>query len=170
MTVDWAVTAAVAGRLPTSWLPTPGGLFNWQPNYFLKATQPCAIAYHHARIRRLVRLGHGFYRFLSIWWPPFSVSTNHAPAQSPCINEPLDTRLNKDQPVRETVVSDPEILGGMPVIRGSRLPIENLLATVDEGVPFETIRDDYPFLTPEMIEHARLYQKSHPRRGCPRKS
>lgn len=80
------------------------------------------------------------------------------------------TRLNQIHRVRETVVSDPEILGGIPVIRGSRLPIANLLATVDEGVSFDTIQEDYPFLTLEMVEHARLYQETHPRRGRPRKS
>jgi hypothetical protein len=32
------------------------------PRYRLKATTPCAIAYDYARIRRLVRLGFGFYR------------------------------------------------------------------------------------------------------------
>jgi len=31
--------------------------------YRLEATTPCAIAYDYARIRRLVRLGFGFYRF-----------------------------------------------------------------------------------------------------------
>ncbi|PPK40261.1 hypothetical protein CD175_02125 [Pseudomonas laurylsulfatiphila] len=30
--------------------------------YFAKATQPCVVAYRYARIRRLVRLGPGFYR------------------------------------------------------------------------------------------------------------
>jgi hypothetical protein len=31
--------------------------------YFLKATRPCAVAYAYARIRRLVRLAPGLYRF-----------------------------------------------------------------------------------------------------------
>lgn len=82
----------------------------------------------------------------------------------------MANRLKKIHHVHETVISDPEILGGVPVIRGSRLPIENLLASVDDGVPFEIIQDDYPFLTAEMIEHARLYQQTHPRRGRPRRS
>lgn len=82
----------------------------------------------------------------------------------------MANRLKKIYHVHETVIFDPEILGGVPVIRGSRLPIENLLASVDEGVPFEIIQDDYPFLTVDMIEHARLYQQTHPRRGRPRRS
>ncbi|MGJ7518422.1 hypothetical protein ACSFE6_29295, partial [Pseudomonas baetica] len=39
-------------------------LFNRRQIYFLKATAPCVVAYGYARIRRLVRLGVGFYR-----WP-----------------------------------------------------------------------------------------------------
>jgi hypothetical protein len=31
--------------------------------YFLKATASCVIAYDYARIRRLVRLAPGLYRF-----------------------------------------------------------------------------------------------------------
>jgi hypothetical protein len=51
----------------------PGGRvlsFQFKPTHLLKsvegyvrkATQPCAFAYASARIRRLVRLGVGFYR------------------------------------------------------------------------------------------------------------
>jgi hypothetical protein len=39
------------------------GVFNRHQVYFLKATNPCAVAYGCARIRRLVRLGPGLYRF-----------------------------------------------------------------------------------------------------------
>jgi uncharacterized protein (DUF433 family) len=102
-----------------------------------------------------------------------AVSSFHLGAVSVNLEDSMGrmaNRLKKIHQVHETVVSDPEILGGLPVIRGSRLPIENLLATVDEGVPFDIIQDDYPFLTPEMIEHARLYQQTHPRRGRPRRS
>ena len=37
-------------------------LFNGCRRYFVKATAPCVVAYGYARIRRLVRLGVGFYR------------------------------------------------------------------------------------------------------------
>jgi hypothetical protein len=39
-------------------------LFNGCQRYLMKATTPCVVAYAYARIRRLVRLGAGFYR-----WP-----------------------------------------------------------------------------------------------------
>ena len=39
------------------------GLFIRPPQRFHQTTNPCAIAYNYARIRPLVRLVHGFYRF-----------------------------------------------------------------------------------------------------------
>jgi hypothetical protein len=33
--------------------------------YVRKTTKPCAVAYGYARIRRLVRFGAGFYRWLA---------------------------------------------------------------------------------------------------------
>ena len=38
-------------------------LFNSRQPCFLKATPPCVVAYNYARIRRLVRLVPGLYRF-----------------------------------------------------------------------------------------------------------
>jgi hypothetical protein len=38
------------------------GVFKSSSGYFPKATTPCVVAYGYARIRRLVRLGVGFYR------------------------------------------------------------------------------------------------------------
>ncbi|MCP1500995.1 hypothetical protein J2Y86_005702 [Pseudomonas migulae] len=38
-------------------------VFKSLTGYFAKATAPCVIAYGYARIRRLVRLGPGFYRW-----------------------------------------------------------------------------------------------------------
>ncbi|WP_218189686.1 hypothetical protein, partial [Pseudomonas sp. NFACC23-1] len=46
--------------------PNPGhyeSLFILPPQRLHQATNPCAIAYNYARIRPLVRLAHGFYRF-----------------------------------------------------------------------------------------------------------
>ena len=38
-------------------------LFNRCPERLRRATYPCAFAYNYARIRRLVRLAPGLYRF-----------------------------------------------------------------------------------------------------------
>jgi uncharacterized protein (DUF433 family) len=39
----------------------------------------------------------------------------------------------------EPIVSDPDILGGMPVIKGTRLPVYDLAASVRAGIPRDRI-------------------------------
>jgi uncharacterized protein (DUF433 family) len=45
-----------------------------------------------------------------------------------------------------SVVSDPEILGGMPVVSGTRVPAETILAYIRKGAGVEEIVGDYPYL------------------------
>jgi len=61
-----------------------------------------------------------------------------------------------------TVVTDPEILGGMPVFAGSRVPIDVVLACVHAGTDMARIRQAYPFVTDEHVTAARAYKASHP--------
>jgi uncharacterized protein (DUF433 family) len=44
----------------------------------------------------------------------------------------------------EWVVCDPEILGGRPVFRGSRVPIEVLFENLEDGLSLDEIIDSYP--------------------------
>ena len=47
----------------------------------------------------------------------------------------------------------PEICGGKPCIRGTRIPIYMILELLEEGLTFdEIIRDYYPQLKPEQIK------------------
>jgi uncharacterized protein (DUF433 family) len=46
----------------------------------------------------------------------------------------------------ERIVSDPEILLGKPVIRGTRIPVEMLVRKMGEGATFEELLDAYPHL------------------------
>ncbi len=61
-----------------------------------------------------------------------------------------------------TVVTDPEVLSGMPVFAGSRVPIDMVLARVDAGTDMARIRQAYPFVTDEHVASARAYKASHP--------
>jgi uncharacterized protein (DUF433 family) len=70
---------------------------------------------------------------------------------------------------RSLVVSDPEILGGDPVFRGTRVPVHPIAAWVDRGSPEAEILKAYPRLTPEMIHLAPVYAQAYPLRGRPRK-
>ncbi|WP_409993946.1 DUF433 domain-containing protein [Roseateles albus] len=60
---------------------------------------------------------------------------------------------------------DDETMGGVPVFRGTRVPLDVVTASLDKGIPFERVRASYPFLTPELADAARAYQLAHPRSG-----
>jgi uncharacterized protein (DUF433 family) len=50
------------------------------------------------------------------------------------------------------VVSDPEILGGMPCVRGTRVPAETIVAYIRGGASLSEIFNDYPTLPNDGVE------------------
>jgi uncharacterized protein (DUF433 family) len=65
----------------------------------------------------------------------------------------------------ELIASSPDILGGTPVIRGTRIPVHDVAAAVSAGMSPAEILEDYPALTVEMIDLAALYAAANPLRG-----
>jgi uncharacterized protein (DUF433 family) len=52
----------------------------------------------------------------------------------------------------QRIAVDPEIHFGKPCVAGTRIPVQNVLELVREGLPFpDIIRDYYPDLEPEDI-------------------
>ncbi len=49
------------------------------------------------------------------------------------------------------IVSNEKILGGSPVIVGTRIPAERILYLFRDGYTIEAIHDEYPQLNPELI-------------------
>lgn len=47
------------------------------------------------------------------------------------------------------VVRDPEILGGRPVFRGTRVPVEVLFENLEDGLSINEIIEAYPSLSKE---------------------
>ncbi|HYW07402.1 MAG TPA: DUF433 domain-containing protein [Longimicrobium sp.] len=45
--------------------------------------------------------------------------------------------------------SDPEIMGGTPVFRGTRVPLQNLVDYLEGGHPLGEFLDDFPSVTRE---------------------
>ncbi len=68
-----------------------------------------------------------------------------------------------------SIVEDPEVMGGMPVFAGTRVPIEAVVSSRAMGVNEQRLLTAYPFLTPQAIEDAEIYAQIHPRRGRPHK-
>lgn len=69
---------------------------------------------------------------------------------------------------RGIVVEDPSILGGTPIIKGSRVPVYDIAASAASGLSISDIREDYPSLDESKIELAILYAKATPQRGRPK--
>src|SRR6201997_1331354 len=70
---------------------------------------------------------------------------------------------------RRLVVSDPEILGGDPVFRDTRVPVHLIAELVAQGSKPAELIESYPRLTAEMIRLAPVYAAAYPLRGRPRK-
>jgi uncharacterized protein (DUF433 family) len=45
------------------------------------------------------------------------------------------------------IVRDPDILGGRPVFRGTRVPVEVLFENLEDGLSIEEIVESYPSLS-----------------------
>jgi len=52
---------------------------------------------------------------------------------------------------RDRIVRDPQICGGEPVIRGTRVTLRTILASLAEGDSIETLLKDFPTLSREDI-------------------
>ena len=67
----------------------------------------------------------------------------------------------------QLVTEDSDVMGGQACFAGTRVPIDNVLASLEKGIGKERLIASYPFLTDAHIEAARVYQQVHPRRGRP---
>lgn len=64
---------------------------------------------------------------------------------------------------REMVVIDPGILGGIPVIKGTRVPVYDVAGMYNAGVQTDEILETYPSLKEWQIELASVYANAFPR-------
>jgi uncharacterized protein (DUF433 family) len=79
-----------------------------------------------------------------------------------------DERTRKLERARAMVVADPEIRGGiLPVIRGTRIPVHDVAASLAAGDSPDKLLTTYPGLTREQVELAALYASADPPRGRP---
>ena len=57
----------------------------------------------------------------------------------------------------ECITTDPDVMGGLPSIRGLRIPVATVVAMVADGMSTEEIIAELPDLTPEDVREALLY-------------
>ena len=80
----------------------------------------------------------------------------------------LAAALRELRRARQLVVTDPDILGGDPVFRSTRIPVHVIASQLEGGEAEASIREAYPRLTAEMVRLAPLYAAAYPARGRPR--
>lgn len=57
----------------------------------------------------------------------------------------------------ERIELNPDVMGGKPVIRGTRIPVETILRKLGAGMGFEAILADHPRLTHDDIHAAQAF-------------
>jgi uncharacterized protein (DUF433 family) len=65
------------------------------------------------------------------------------------------------------IVIDDDVMGGTPVIRGTRISVYAVLGRIEGGDAVDAILSDYPGLTQEAVEAAAIYARTHPLVGRP---
>jgi uncharacterized protein (DUF433 family) len=65
---------------------------------------------------------------------------------------------------------DEEVLGGTPIIKGTRVPVYDVAASMDAGFSMKRILSAYPGLDEKAVELAALYAEANPQRGRRRRS
>lgn len=77
------------------------------------------------------------------------------------------TGLGKLAEANRRITVDPEIRGGVPVVRGTRIGAYEIAAAISVDGS-EAVLEDFPALTREDVEAAKIYVEAHPRMGRPR--
>ena len=74
----------------------------------------------------------------------------------------MRSRVSETAELESFVVSDPEIMGGLPVIRGTRIPVHLVADMIAQGATEEEILSGYPTLTADDLPRAVRYAAAHP--------
>lgn len=62
-----------------------------------------------------------------------------------------------DRVIFERIVVDHRVMGGVPCVRGTRIPIATVVGMVAEGLTVDEIHRDFPQLSDEDIKEALRY-------------
>lgn len=78
-------------------------------------------------------------------------------------------RLSQLRAAKDRIAVDKQILRGAPVIKGTRVPVYDVAASVSAGIPMERILSAYPSLDEKTVGLAALYAEANPQKGRPRR-
>jgi uncharacterized protein (DUF433 family) len=58
-----------------------------------------------------------------------------------------------NQPQSPLIIEDPDILGGLPVFYGTRVPVKTLVDYLTTGETIDEFLDDFPSVTRDQVVH-----------------
>lgn len=79
----------------------------------------------------------------------------------------VECQLKQLAHIEEMVVSEPKIMRGTPVFKGTRIPVDLVADMLAQGATADEILEGYPTLNNQKIAIAPLYMRAFPRRGRP---
>jgi uncharacterized protein (DUF433 family) len=65
--------------------------------------------------------------------------------------------MRTEEELIERIIVNPKIMGGKPIVKGTRIAVEHLLKLLAQGMSFADILKDYPHLTKDDITAVLLY-------------
>jgi len=65
--------------------------------------------------------------------------------------------LKTEERLLNRIVVNPKVMTGKPIIKGTRIPVEQVLRLLPQGLSFDEILKDYPHLKKDDIMAALLY-------------
>lgn len=83
------------------------------------------------------------------------------------VHREVRSKLARLEQAKSMVVEDPDIRGGAPCIRGTRIGAYELASMLEQGASEKELLEGYPTLRREHLELARIFARAYPRRGRP---
>lgn len=65
--------------------------------------------------------------------------------------------METEEKLLNRITVNPKVMAGKPIIKGTRIPVEQVLRLLAQGITPEQILKDYPHLTKDDIMAALLY-------------
>jgi len=65
--------------------------------------------------------------------------------------------MEAEEKLLNRIIVDPKVMAGKPVIKGTRIPVEQVLRLLAQGLTIEQILEDHPQLTKEDVMAVLLY-------------
>ena len=65
--------------------------------------------------------------------------------------------MNTEEELLERIVVNPKIMGGKPIVRGTRITVEQVLKMLAQGLSVDEILKDYPHLSKDDVAAVLFY-------------